>query len=499
MHTPWRRACTACTKAKRQCTKQTPACRRCIQRGADCHYPPPRRPAPLLLPQSLSSSALVADATDTGELLAASLLDEDISFSCNLPDLDSTIPNLVSDDLGRGQQTLVDITPARKPESSVLPWFLHPSSWKRERLLEQHEEMLASSQQLYVDTIRNWLFDWVSGSSPAPVLSSSSSTSTDSPATNPLIHPELYRREMPRIIQDAYTAITTYQYRTPANTETALRILEARTDQLIQEQAVREAMGDPPRGTLEHLARVHALLAYQVLGLFDGNVRARARADGLVDTLFAWCDAMWTSAKADQENKIKKGRCCGCRHDFASSSSSSSSSSPPGLCCHRHDHPDQDQDQEAHGNLDDDYDDNSLWHTFIHVESVRRALLTAQIVQNIYLMQKTGWSSCAGGVVLTMRRGVWSARSAYAWKKRLALAAPPPSLATTAATMNTRDPLLGLLTTRLDDALEGAGPGDVDDFGLALLGVHFGEERLERWMDEKGAMDSSLSDPSRWL
>lgn len=265
---------------------------------------------------------------------------------------------------------------------------------------------------------------------------------------------------MPRTIQDAYTAVATYQYRAPGpSTETALRILEARAEQLVREQALREAIGSSSSegsgglSTLEHLARVHALLAYQALRLFDGDVHARAQADGLVGTLFAWCDAMWERARADT----------------------------PSL-----------QQQEVLRYQIHDGDESTtpqLWRSFVRVESVRRAFLTARILQNAYLMQKNGWSACPGGVALTLRRGVWSARSAYAWRKKSSCSSSSPAAAgqENFSVRRRRPLLLGLLTTRLDSVLAEATPADVDEFGLALMGVHFGEERLDRWMDEKGS------------
>lgn len=409
---------------------------------------------------------------DNAEAPEASLFHGDMDLAGTLPDLlDPAFSLLVSDDGNDSHAcaALADIMlPARKPETAVLPWFLEPSGWVHERALPQRQDDVSgASMQTYIDTIRRWLFEWVSG--PSPLSSHAPPAPTDSPSANALIHPELYRHDMPRTIQDAYTAVATYQYRAPgASTETALRILEARTEQLVQEQALREAIGSSSEGsgglsTLEHLARVHALLAYQALRLFDGDVHARAQADGLVGTLFAWCDAMWERARADTPTLAQQ--------EFLR---------------RRNNH---------EGGADDGDESTTpeLWRSFVRVESVRRAFLTARILQNAYLMQKNGWSACPGGVALTLRRGVWSARSAYAWRKQSSCSPSPAAAAAAASRENSvrrRHPLLlGLLTTRLDSVLAEAAPADVDEFGLALMGVHFGEERLDRWMDEKGSAD----------
>lgn len=356
MSAPWRRACSACTKSKRQCTKQTPSCRRCTDRGIECEYPPNRRPAAPLEPPTLDIRAPAAPIPEASNNVdyAVSLLAGDIDFDYGLLDFGPPIPSLP--DPCAGDTHSQDIPPVPSTPSgpeSPAPWFLLPSSWEYEHSLPRcQDDISASSLQAYVDTIRSWFFAWVSGAS-AP--------------SSPLIHAELYRHDMPRCVQDAYTAVATYRHRTPGSSGTALRILEARARQLAQEQALREGLGE--LGLPEHLARVHALLAYQALRLFDGDVRARAQADEAADTLFAWCEAMWRCAgrARGRQHRPRASRRGGCPSppssssfsardaDGSGSSSSSNASVPRGA---------------------------DLWHTFIRLESVRRAFITANILQH---------------------------------------------------------------------------------------------------------------------
>lgn len=402
----------------------------------DCEYPPVRRPAAATLPAPQAAEVWPCAAlTPVEPSLSGSgdpLLVEDDGLDYMFLDFGLQIPlppGQKETDTDEQAETRVLAPPGQ--ESSATPWFLLPLTWEHESSLPRSQDDVSTSGlHNYISTIRSWFFSWVSGSS--------------STLSNPLIHPELYRHDMPRCVQDAYTAVSTYQHRTADNTDTVLRILEARVEQLVQEQLVREGLGDELSVT-EHLARVHALLAYQTLRLFDGDIRARAQADEMIGTLFEWCKSMWHSAQKKQEKD--------CVHmhrrfeDLKAANLPSSESTETRTM------------------------EIDLWHTFIHLESVGRAFLTANILQHVYLTLKRGWSECPGGVTVSIRRGVWEARSAYAWERLI--------------WQREKDPLLGLQTMRIEKAIKEANPIEVDDFGLALMGVHFGEDKLERWLGEK--------------
>ncbi|KAH6660564.1 hypothetical protein BKA67DRAFT_653736 [Truncatella angustata] len=450
-----RRACIPCTRAKRQCTKQTPSCRRCVLRGGlVCEYPPARRPAAALVSispcaEAAGSSAAQAPQTlEQSEYVESLLEEEDIDFNSRLLELNQFGPS----ETDPAYQNIPDTPAENNSASTAAPWFLLPSSWKHEHSPPRpQEDVSTASIQSYVSTIRGWFYSWASGSSP-----------------NPLFHPELYRRDMPRCAQDAYTAISAYQHRTAANSATVLRIVGARAEQLVQEQALRETLGGE-LSMLEHLARVHALLAYQTIGLFDGDIRARARADEMVDTLFGWCEAMWWSAREAQRKRQDNSSPLQPPDDDApplpaaagvvQGSTAAAAAATDG----------------AGGGIRGD-DTTSLWHTFVQLESVRRVFLTTNILQHVYLTLNRGWSVCPGGVTISIRRGVWEARSAYAWEKLVG------------GGDGGEDPLLGLQTMRLGEVLGVVRPVDVDDFGLAVMGLHFAENKLERWFDGKGGM-----------
>ncbi|KAK9321361.1 hypothetical protein V1517DRAFT_262527, partial [Lipomyces orientalis] len=99
--------------------------------------------------------------------------------------------------------------------------------------------------------------------------------------SNPFIHSRLYRTRFPRCVQDAYTALSCYLHKTASNEDTIFQIIEDRAKHLLVEHGIPSADSLPEKvssnsftlDSLEHIARVQALLVYQILDLYDGDIR----------------------------------------------------------------------------------------------------------------------------------------------------------------------------------------------------------------------------------
>ncbi|KAI0125758.1 hypothetical protein BJ170DRAFT_695762 [Xylariales sp. AK1849] len=433
----WRKACISCTKAKRQCTKQVPACRRCENRGFECEYPPTRRvPAtPISAPvtkNALPNAAAAESSNSNGSV--ESIVSDDVTFEYPLLTLTTseTLPRV-------GATHPEDQDKYTDPQDTS--WFLTLQSWEVQHSIPPNADPVDESKlHVYISTVRSWLLQWVTASQ------------------NPLIHPQLYRTRMPRCVSDAYTALATYVHRTSATEETAFRIIDQRVETLVQDQALEESLGFGVVDTFDHLARVHTLLIYQCIRLFDGNIRMRAQADALTSTLFLWSEQMWQSAMMSISHNT---------HSSSSSSSSFSSSttstSNNPLNLH------------LSNNHNSDITANT-WQTWLFIESIRRAYLTTNMIQQVYLTLKRGWSECPGGVPVTLRKGAWEAETGYAWSQAIKEHGGP----------------LFMQSRQTQRVFVEAGPGDVDEFGHALLGISFGSERMERWFGEKGGTKSAL-------
>ncbi len=97
----------------------------------------------------------------------------------------------------------------------------------------------------------------------------------------PFIHARLYDDCLPEAIQDAFTVSSTYLSRTPHTAAWLTRTIEAKAVPIVQK--------DPTScGLLDLLARVQALMLFQIIQLFDGDVRQRFIAEQHLGILRAW-------------------------------------------------------------------------------------------------------------------------------------------------------------------------------------------------------------------
>ncbi|KAK4060791.1 uncharacterized protein Triagg1_10634 [Trichoderma aggressivum f. europaeum] len=278
---------------------------------------------------------------------------------------------------------------------------------------------LFSSSMLkrYVSVIQHWLKSWAMSGS------------------NPFIHSHLYRTRFPTCVQVAYTTLSAYINRTEGNYEIILRIIESQAKELLTgpDLGVNDAL--EPLDLLEQLARVHALMVYQIICLFDGDIRSRHLAEGRSHILDRWVMQMVECASSslyplsltlDPLDLVETA----CQVD------------PPSLT----------------GNTE------HLWHTWILAESIRRTWLTATGLQALYLTLQQGWAFCPGGMMFTTRHGVWEAKTALAWE------------------MLCLETDIGFIQRfETEKLFTEANPLEIDDFGKMILESTYGTERMERW------------------
>ena len=408
------RACTACASAKRRCGKQTPRCLRCQRRGiVDCTYPPVKptsfvlcgdRPVPfdhVILPDSgiPQSSTYSMDPGVRGQNYAG------ISLSLlDLPDFSSS--------------NLVD----KQPLSS---WFAGIETWKIVPFTPGAQDTTSRTDlKRHIISIYRCLIQCVEK------------------ASNPFIHSQLYRRRFPRCVQDAYTTLSCYLRKTAPNEQTILRIVEDRVKQLLLENGIVDSLAEGMSSTnsatldsLEHIARVHALLVYQAICLHDGDIRLRHLGESHIPVLYSW-----TLQMVEHASQVV---CLG----------TSIISSP------------HEQTTTSSDLFDVENSDNLLWYSWILAESIRRTWMVGCAIQGLFSDTQHGRpTGCGGGMMLTTRRGVWDAQTALAWEK-LCL-----------------EWNIGLMqVTETDKLFTEVTPEDVDDFAKAVLEIAFGVERMERW------------------
>ncbi|EHK50321.1 hypothetical protein TRIATDRAFT_211696 [Trichoderma atroviride IMI 206040] len=156
-------------------------------------------------------------------------------------------------------------------------WFLLPESWVIAHQPAPYQQSGSLNGGLLdsTESILSWLQQWVNDCS------------------CPFIHAHLYKDDLPSCIQNAFTATAAYFTKTAANKGLILRIIEGHCNKLLDqlEDGLDVTEDTIASGTFNHLARTQALLIYQIIRLFDGDIRSRAQAENNMDLLFV--AALW--------------------------------------------------------------------------------------------------------------------------------------------------------------------------------------------------------------
>lgn len=475
-------ACKACARAKRKCDKQQPACHRCRERQIACVYPPAKlssyvalEPLPLLPPALPTIGRTLVHSTESSGMSFDGLFPDCITNGVPLPAvpnlaaLGSNMPSSAIDSLSwllepSERLELVEslespalwlpspsapalLWPLGWPPQSSL-WFLAPATWEIDHRVPLH---VSSDDvgflRVQISGIRMWLRTWV--------------------ATGgcPFIHPCLYgaapamddRPKMPSCVQVAFMAMSSYMNRTDATTGLVLDAIDAQASQLLLQETVGAGANTP--SLLDQLARVHALVVYQVIGLFDGNVRARHLADVRRTTL-----SRWSRQLLENMHQGAGGDVC---TPFRNDGSTDVPAAELGLVSAP--------------------DTERTWHVWILAESIRRIWVVTSVIEAIYHTLKHGWSPMTGSLPCTARHGLWQARSAAEW------AACCAETATTICTPPGPAHNPGWICDLydLERFIDGADAADVDVLSRALMSSAYGRERVRQW--ERDSRSSRLA------
>ncbi|OAA60288.1 RNA polymerase 2 mediator complex component [Niveomyces insectorum RCEF 264] len=422
------KACVSCAKAKRKCGKERPACRRCQDRCFGCEYPP-TKPSSFVVLDTIESFATPSPGGERDlDIANVPQPHYGLAFPCTSHPSHVTTPDPS------------ESAPSTSRES--LPWFLGPDTWKIEHQntnVAANAIVCSSFLHSFVHKVQEWLRYWAKTGS------------------NPFIHSHLYAACIPDCVQIAYTTLTSYIHRTDKNAEIVLCIVEEQASKLLANNGVAldnrgsssatndasatsfndESQPKDGYGLLDQLARTHALLVYQMISLFDGNIRARHLAEKRLGLLSIWASQLMNSA----------------RQKFAlpSTALDMALSLPAGSTAPA----------------------EQMWYLWVLTESIRRTWSVATGLETTYFMLQRGYHDCPGGVMHTNRQGVWNAETALAW---------------TSLCEQTDVQFLQRVDT--ETLFTKASPADVDDFGLMMLEISFGIERIEKWRRDKGEIST---------
>ena len=307
-------------------------------------------------------------------------------------------------------------------------WFLAPETWMITQRVDTTAAMPVGMATIkrYVAVLQSWFERWVTTGS------------------NPFIHSCLYSENSPACVQVAYATMASYIHRTPANTDTVLQIVEDRSNDLLRENgafldevgAERWADGGEQDVDLfAQLIRLHALMVYQIIGLFDGDIRARHVAEGHMAVLDSWAGKLFHSAaKALSNTHAAATHLVGCLPTPSTYS-------------------------------------QQQWYLWILSESVRRTWLVAISLSPVFSALQQRWAPCAGGGMYTNRSGLWNAASATEWEKQCS-----------------ERNVAFLQRVECARLFDDAKPADIDEFGTAMLDITFHEELVEKWRNRHGGL-----------
>ena len=415
-------ACSACARSKRKCGRQMPSCARCTDRGRSCVYPPSRnRAAPSS--QLLLSDALRGSVPRVEDGLLAEVAGNTSSRTANLILADDLMLDLASPLMDSDFAAPSSLTQTLSVSATRADWFLAPETWRISHRMDTLAAMPVgkATMKKYVAVLQSWFERWVTTGS------------------NPFIHPRLYSAHFPACVQVAYATLACYIHRTPANTDTVLQIVEDRSNDLLRENGVilerigaeeSSEGGEQDVDLFAQLTRLHALMVYQIIGLFDGDIRSRHVAEGHIGVQNSWAGKLFQSAaKALSNTHAAATYLVGCLPSPSTYS-------------------------------------QQRWYLWILSESVRRTWLVAVSLSPVFSALQRRWSACPGGVMYTNRRGLWNAASAAEWEKQCL-----------------RRNVAFLQRFECARVFNDAEPGDIDEFGTAMLDMTFNEELLEKWRD----------------
>ncbi|KAI3390492.1 hypothetical protein diail_9504 [Diaporthe ilicicola] len=353
------------------------------------------------------------------------------------------VDDFLSHDLGAIMGNPGSIEPNSKPQSPPVPWYLEDESWDVDHQTSHSTAPFCSVVlSSYIENIKEWLTRWVET------------------GTCPFIHLRTYSHQIPRCVQDAYTALSTYQSMRESNKAIITALLEQRVKQLLVDQpspSPGAGSGQDAWAALkpfEHLARVHALLIYQCICLYDGDIRLRHVAETQIPTLNLWLRQLISSARHAAAHGLDT---------FISSLVTPPDQQDPLMQVNI-----ADQDNEVESvTLARSFlsHEDRAWYAWLFAETIRRTWIVASTVQTVYLTLQVRWAPCPGGLPFSTRKDAFEATSSFAW----------------AARCEGHSQGIDFARRNGHRLFEERRPEDVDEFTTRLLEISFGLERMERW------------------
>lgn len=233
----------------------------------------------------------------------------------------------------------------------------------------------------------------------------------------PFLHFSLYSEHTSQVIQDVLSACALYCGKNIANETLVFRDISRKAWDLAGKQIQLQC----PQNTL---ACTQALLLYQIIRLFDGDIRQRADAESHGRLLKEWTEQLQTI--------------------FQSLPSIADNASSPEAII------------------------TSSWKDWIYQESCRRTILASYMLQGVYSFLKSGYDNVTckvNNLSFTAQAALWNASSEYHWRE-----------------VCKEKNHFQVTIREWDISMDGAKPNDLDELGIVILTCLKGMDITSQWL-----------------
>jgi hypothetical protein len=240
----------------------------------------------------------------------------------------------------------------------------------------------------------------------------------------PFIHSSLFRDTLPQTIQDVLGACALYGEKRETNQPLVFGVISAAADRLLRDYPLVGL------AAMEQLAAVQGLVLYQIIRLFDGDIRQRADAENALPTLQDWTRQL--------QGRMQR---------IGDSSSSADSSDPT---------------SSASSLVTDS------WRNWVFAESLRRTVIVSYTVQGLYSFLKNGWEREYRELAKSSfyaQKALWVAPSEYYWQTALK-----------------EHYALPIQFRSWDLDMTDAKPSDMEDLGILLMVLMKGVDYCSQWV-----------------
>lgn len=404
------KSCTPCVRSKRKCGQEIPRCRRCVAKQIDCEYVGRRLNR---IHRSGRSSELeeLSVAGPSAELLAEetpgiwqqqqtcsplpiifhSPTADDAFFNFPNHPFNLNLPHIPDEELLR--TGAIDGIVAQQNSCGIVP--LTPDAVLRPRV-EFAARRLSALPKAFAEQ-GHTIF----------------------------IHRALFQDKGSLALQDALSACALYCMKTRNNQTLVFSNLEHKTRHLIN------CTSPLTLSTVDLLAATQALLLYQIIRFFDGDIRLRAQAEADQSVLLEWVGHI-------RERK----------YPAMLSVTASAAGSP--LVPHV---------------------SRPNWQHWLIGESIRRTVITAFMLNGAYSFLRLGFDTAQDlRFSFTAQTALWNTHSEVGWRRAYG-----------------EKEHLETRVTHWDEVMAKGNPEDLEELGVLIMVMLWGIEVTEAWLGQSYA------------